>query len=100
MPVDGQVRGLRSADRLRVADRLAARVFFLPVVGSLRAADTRSRRHARPRGSAEDRKAQLDGLRGTDFGNFGTLDRLGTSEAKRRKDGDAVAHDPAAGPQG
>src|SRR6516164_7007770 len=82
MPVDGQVRGLRSADRLRVADRLAARVFFLPVVGSLRAADSRSRRHARPRGSAEDKKAQA---RRTTGSRFWIPDRVVTSEAKRRE---------------
>ena len=61
-----------------MADRLAARAFLLPVVGSLRATDSRSRRHARPRGSAEDKKAQLDGLQGPDFGASA---RVVTSEA-------------------
>src|SRR6516164_10166418 len=82
MPVDGQVRGLRSADRLRVADRLAARVFFLPVVGSLRTADARSRRHARPRGSAEDKKAQLGGLRDPDFGPWPCSDLGSENDGK------------------
>src|ERR1700723_4377036 len=64
-----------------MAGRLAARDFSLSVVGSRRAAYSRSRRHARPRGSEGDKKAQLDGLRNPDFGLHGVSIRVVTSEA-------------------
>src|SRR5271169_6122054 len=62
MPADGRARDQGLWTGFRVADRLVAWVSSLPVVGSYRAADSRSGRHARPRGSEEGRKPQAKGL--------------------------------------
>ena len=69
-------------------------------------------RHTRPRGSEEREKPQVrtavnDG-KTTNFGSRLWAPRVGVSSQRahkldigtRREDGDSVAHDPAAGPQG
>src|SRR6266568_6105576 len=95
-----------------MADRLVAWASSLSVVGSLRVADSRSGRHTRPRGSAEGGKPQARRLPGPVWGPRSLSHLEGspamnvTGLARERgperlgKDGDAVAHDPAAGPEG